>query len=73
MAHDGALRRFSDSLRWPTRDEALITFIIVAGLFEIVLGGGRPSVLGFLISMLALVLGLKADQVGKENNREKAP
>lgn len=65
MIGDGLVRRFSDSLRWPTRDEVLVTFVVAAGAFEIAFGGGRPSVLGFLTSALALVLGLKADGLRK--------
>jgi hypothetical protein len=67
---NGLLRRFSDSLRWPTRDEAIVTFCLAAGAFEIAFGGGRPSVLAFLTSTLTLVIAIKADRVRKENNAD---
>jgi hypothetical protein len=66
----GVLRRFLDSLRWPTRDEAIVTFCLAAGAFEITLGGGRPSVLAFLTSTLTLVIAIRADQVRKQNNAD---
>jgi len=66
----GVLRRFLDSLRWPTRDEAIVTFCLFIGAYEVTLGGGRPSVLAFLTSTLTLVIAIRADQVRKQNNAD---
>ena len=45
-----------------TRDTAILSFAIGAGIFEITLGGGRPSVLTFLTGVFLSPLIMRVDE-----------
>lgn len=49
-----------------TRDTAILTFAIGAGIFEITLGGARPSVLTFLTGVFLSPLIMRADERNKD-------
>lgn len=59
------------SLRSISRDGAIVTFALLAGGYEILAGGARPSVLTFLTGLLLTPVVLRADESRKE--REKEP
>jgi hypothetical protein len=52
-----------------TRDAAIVSFVIVGGAFEIVLGGGRPSVFTFLTALALTPIGLRLDEAHRRNNK----
>ena len=47
--------------RWK-RDSIIVTFALVGGAYEIILGGGRPSVFTFLTGLLLTPLVLRIDE-----------
>lgn len=58
-------------LKSVTRDGAIVTFALLAGGFEIVAGGARPSVLTFLTGLLLTPVVLRADvALKKESDKE---
>lgn len=62
------MSRFTDSWRWPTADEAIITACLLWATFEIVFAGARPSALAFITTIITLVIGVKADSIRRANN-----
>lgn len=51
-----------------TRDTAILSFAIGAGIFEITLGGARPSVLTFLTGVFLSPLIMRVDERNKSND-----
>lgn len=47
--------------RWK-RDSIIVAFALVGGAYEIVLGGGRPSVFTFLVGLLLSPIVLRAEE-----------
>lgn len=60
MARRGPRRRIA-------RDSLIVGFALGAGAYEIVLGGGRPSVLTFLVTLLLSPLVLRFDEAKRED------
>jgi hypothetical protein len=60
---------------WPqfTRDGIIITFALVAGAYEIVIGGGRASVLTFLAGLLVSPLVLHVDAARRGDDPPPPP
>lgn len=52
-----------------TRDGAILTFAISAAIFEITLGGARPSVLTFLSGVFFSPLIMRFDERNRTNGR----
>lgn len=50
------------------RDTAILSFAITMAIFEITLGGARPSVLTFLTGVFLSPLILRADEGNKKND-----
>jgi hypothetical protein len=53
-----------------TRDGAILVFAISAGAYEIVLGGGRASVLTFLGGLLLSPVVMRVDQARRSGATE---
>lgn len=53
-----------------SRDTAILTFAIGAGVFEITLGGARPSVLTFLTGVFLSPLIIRTDERNNDKNDE---
>lgn len=49
-----------------TRDGAIVTFALVLGCYEVILGGARPTVLTFLSGLLLSPLALRFDEARRE-------
>lgn len=63
------LRRYCSALRI-TRDGAIVTVALGMAIFEIVLGGGRASVLAFLSSLLLSPVVMRVDQARRKGADE---
>lgn len=53
--------------RWK-RDSIIVTFALVGGAYEIVVGGGRASVFTFLTGLLLTPLVLRIDEARKDDS-----
>lgn len=53
-----------------TRDTAILAFAISAAMFEITLGGARPSVLTFLTGVFLSPLILRVDERENKNGKD---
>ena len=53
-----------------TRDSVIVTFSLLAGAYEIVLGGGRVAVLTFITGLLLSPAVVRIDEALRRNSKE---
>lgn len=53
------------------RDIAIVGFALCASVYEITIGGARPSVLTFLSGLLLSPIVLRADETRRNNRADK--